>query len=185
MSKKLENQASLGFCTKTGKRNRGIRKSLNKQFPKDTDYLLWHKGFNKPITTKDISILHAKLLKKFKIFGASAYFIRISATAELAKLGIPERDLATFTHQSQNSRTAQQYYIFASSSRANDIAGQLTNIQNQDNERLNQVFKQRSKIRREGGNQQLSSFPEETAQLFVILESPYLTSGSPKICISI
>ncbi|KAA6353295.1 MAG: hypothetical protein EZS28_051178, partial [Streblomastix strix] len=27
---------------------------LKKQFPKGTDFLLWHKGFNKPTTTKDI-----------------------------------------------------------------------------------------------------------------------------------
>ncbi|KAA6370205.1 MAG: hypothetical protein EZS28_034267, partial [Streblomastix strix] len=45
-------------------------------------------------------------------------------TRELAKLGIPERDLATFTHHSKNSRTVQQYYIFASSIRANETARQ-------------------------------------------------------------
>ncbi|KAA6367910.1 MAG: hypothetical protein EZS28_036563 [Streblomastix strix] len=44
------------------------------------------------------------------------------ATTELAKQGISERDLATFTHHSQNSRIVQQYYIFASSIKANDIA---------------------------------------------------------------
>ncbi|KAA6400594.1 MAG: hypothetical protein EZS28_003889, partial [Streblomastix strix] len=80
---------------------------LKKQFPKDTDFLLWHKGFNKPTTTKDISLQLIKLLRELMIVGASAYSIRHSATTELAKLGIPERDLATFTHHSQNSRTVQ------------------------------------------------------------------------------
>ncbi|KAA6359545.1 MAG: hypothetical protein EZS28_044928, partial [Streblomastix strix] len=80
---------------------------IKKQFPKDTDFLLWHKGFNKPTTTKDISLQLTKLLRELKIVGASAYSIRHSATTELAKLGIPERDLATFTHHSQNSRTVQ------------------------------------------------------------------------------
>ncbi|KAA6357946.1 MAG: hypothetical protein EZS28_046527, partial [Streblomastix strix] len=80
---------------------------LKKQFPKGTDFLLWHKGFNKPTTTKDISLQLTKLLRELKIIGASAYSIQHSATTELAKLGIPERDLATFTHHSQNSRTVQ------------------------------------------------------------------------------
>ncbi|KAA6325760.1 MAG: hypothetical protein EZS28_054030, partial [Streblomastix strix] len=81
---------------------------LKKQFQKGTDFLFWHKGFNKPTTTKDISLQLTKLLRELKIVGASAYSIRHSATTELAKLGIPERDLATFTHHSQNSRTVQQ-----------------------------------------------------------------------------
>ncbi|KAA6367862.1 MAG: hypothetical protein EZS28_036611, partial [Streblomastix strix] len=108
---------------------------LKKQFPKGTDFLLWHKGFNKQTTTKDISLQLIKLLRELKIVGASAYSIQHSATTELAKLGIPEIDLATFTHHSQNSRTVQQYYIFASSFRANEIASQVTNNPDQDNER--------------------------------------------------
>ncbi|KAA6370339.1 MAG: hypothetical protein EZS28_034132, partial [Streblomastix strix] len=107
---------------------------LKKQFPKGTDFLLRHKGFNKPTTTKDINLQLTKLLRELKIVGASAYSIRHSATTELAKLGIPERDLATFTHHFQNSRTVQQYYIFASSIRANEIARQLTNNPGHDNE---------------------------------------------------
>ncbi|KAA6375503.1 MAG: hypothetical protein EZS28_028973 [Streblomastix strix] len=95
---------------------------LKKQFPKGTDFLLWHKGFNKPTTTKDISLQLTKLLRELKIIGASAYSIRHSTTTELAKLGIPERDLATSTHHFQNSHTVQQYYIFASSIRENEIA---------------------------------------------------------------
>ncbi|KAA6402945.1 MAG: hypothetical protein EZS28_001524 [Streblomastix strix] len=108
---------------------------LKKQFPKGTDSLLWHKGFNKPITTKDFSLQFTKLLKELKRIGTSAYSIRHSATTELAKLGIPERDLATFTHHSQNSRTVQQYYIFASSTKINEIAMQLTNNPGKVNER--------------------------------------------------
>ncbi|KAA6392772.1 MAG: hypothetical protein EZS28_011695 [Streblomastix strix] len=107
---------------------------LKKQFPNGTDFLLRHKGFNKPTTTKDISLQLTKLLRELMIVGESAYSIRHSATTELAKLGIPERDLATFTHHSQNSRTIQQYYIFKSSIRANEIAKQLTNKPGQDNE---------------------------------------------------
>ncbi|KAA6399179.1 MAG: hypothetical protein EZS28_005286 [Streblomastix strix] len=137
---------------------------LKRHFPKGTDFLLWHKGFNKPTTTKDISLQLTKLLRELKIVGSSAYSIQHSATIELAKLGINERDLATFTHHSQNSRTVQQYYIFASSIRANEIARQLTNNPGQDNERLNQESQQRVEIRREGGNQLLSSSPQETGQ---------------------
>ncbi|KAA6380440.1 MAG: hypothetical protein EZS28_024032, partial [Streblomastix strix] len=59
---------------------------LKKQFPKGKDFLLWHKGFNKPTTTKDISLQLTKLLRELKIIGASAYSIRHSATTELAKL---------------------------------------------------------------------------------------------------
>ncbi|KAA6355961.1 MAG: hypothetical protein EZS28_048512, partial [Streblomastix strix] len=99
---------------------------LKKQFPKGADFLLLHKGFNKSTTTKDISLQLSKLLRELKIVGASAYSILHSATTEYAKLGISERDLATFTHHSQNSHIVQQYYIFASSVRANDIARQLT-----------------------------------------------------------
>ncbi|KAA6381491.1 MAG: hypothetical protein EZS28_022981 [Streblomastix strix] len=137
---------------------------LKKQFPKGTEFSLWHKGFNKPTTTKDISLQLTRLLRELKIVGASAYSIRHSATTELAKLGIPERDLATFTHHSQNSRTVQQYCIFASSIRANEIAWQLTNNPGQDNEKLNQVSQQRGEIRREGGNQLLTSSPLKTGQ---------------------
>ncbi|KAA6379320.1 MAG: hypothetical protein EZS28_025158 [Streblomastix strix] len=107
---------------------------LKKQFPKGTDFLLWHKGFNKPTTTKEITLQLKKQLRELNVVGASEYSIRHSATTELAKLGIPERDLATFTHYSQNSRTVQQYYIFASTIRANEIARQLTNNPGQDNE---------------------------------------------------
>ncbi|KAA6391781.1 MAG: hypothetical protein EZS28_012698 [Streblomastix strix] len=59
---------------------------LKKQFPKGTDFLLWHKGFNKSTTTKDISLQLTKLLRELKIVGASAYSIRHSASTELAKL---------------------------------------------------------------------------------------------------
>ncbi|KAA6382525.1 MAG: hypothetical protein EZS28_021947 [Streblomastix strix] len=45
-----------------------------------------HKGFNKPTTTKDTSLLLSKLFSELKIIGASAYSIRHSATTELAKL---------------------------------------------------------------------------------------------------
>ncbi|KAA6358622.1 MAG: hypothetical protein EZS28_045851 [Streblomastix strix] len=118
---------------------------LKKQFPKGTDFLLWHKGFNKPTTTKDISLQLTKLLKKLKIIGSSAYSIRHSAITELAKLGIPEKDLSTFTHHSQNSRTVQQYYIFASSIRANDIARQLERNPGKDNERLTRYLNKKMK----------------------------------------
>ncbi|KAA6357061.1 MAG: hypothetical protein EZS28_047412, partial [Streblomastix strix] len=73
---------------------------------------------------------------------ASAYSIRHSVTTVLAKLDIPERDLATFPHHSQNSRTVQQYYIFASLARTNDIAMQVTSNPGQDNDKLNQVSQQ-------------------------------------------
>ncbi|KAA6390382.1 MAG: hypothetical protein EZS28_014090 [Streblomastix strix] len=59
---------------------------LKKQFPKSTDFLLWHQGFNKPTTTKDVSLQLTKLLRELKIIGASAYSIRHQATTELAKL---------------------------------------------------------------------------------------------------
>ncbi|KAA6377941.1 MAG: hypothetical protein EZS28_026533 [Streblomastix strix] len=88
---------------------------LKKQFPKGIDFLLRHNGFNKPTTTKDISPQLTKILRELKIIGASAYSMRQSATSELTKLGIPERDLATFTHHSYNSHTVKQYCIFASS----------------------------------------------------------------------
>ncbi|KAA6374376.1 MAG: hypothetical protein EZS28_030097 [Streblomastix strix] len=137
---------------------------LKKQFPQVTECLLWHKGFNKPTTTKDISLQLTKLLRELKIIVASAYSIRHSATTELAKLGIPERDLVTFTHHSQNSRIAQQYYIFASSIRANEIARQLTSNSGQNNERLNQVSQQRGEIRGKEAQQLLSSSPSKTGQ---------------------
>ncbi|KAA6310844.1 MAG: hypothetical protein EZS28_056235, partial [Streblomastix strix] len=53
--------------------------------------LLWHKGFNKPTTTKDISLQLTKLLRELKIVGASAYSIRHSATIELAKLELTKQ----------------------------------------------------------------------------------------------
>ncbi|KAA6368284.1 MAG: hypothetical protein EZS28_036189, partial [Streblomastix strix] len=137
---KTENQASLRLASKQANAietyevyetdnemlnpKQAIYEWINrqqKQFPKCADILLWHNDFNKPTTTKDISLQLTKLLRELKIIRASAYSIRHSATTELAKLGIPERDLATFTDHSQNSRTVQQYYIFASSIRANDI----------------------------------------------------------------
>ncbi|KAA6400139.1 MAG: hypothetical protein EZS28_004339 [Streblomastix strix] len=124
-----------------------------------------------------------KLLRELKIVEALAYSTLHSSTTELAKLDVPERDLATFKYHSLNSRTVKQCYIFASSKRANEIARQLTNNPCKDNERLNQVSQQRGEIRGEGGNQLLSSSPSETGQCFVVPNSPYLTSGSPKICI--
>ncbi|KAA6390569.1 MAG: hypothetical protein EZS28_013901 [Streblomastix strix] len=111
---KTENQASLRLAPKQAKAietyevyetdNESLSPKLaiyewidrlKKQFPKGTDFLLWHKGFNKLTTTKDFSLQLTKLLRELKIIGASAYSIRYSATTELAKLGIPERDLAT------------------------------------------------------------------------------------------
>ncbi|KAA6374206.1 MAG: hypothetical protein EZS28_030268 [Streblomastix strix] len=59
---------------------------LEKQFPKATDFLLWHKGANKPTTTKDISLQLTKLLRELKIIGTSAYSKLHSATTELVKL---------------------------------------------------------------------------------------------------
>ncbi|KAA6403564.1 MAG: hypothetical protein EZS28_000900 [Streblomastix strix] len=76
---------------------------LKKQFPKGTDFLLWHKGFNNTTTTKDISLQFTKLLRELKIIGASAYSIQHSAKTDLAKLNISEKDLASFTYHSQYS----------------------------------------------------------------------------------
>ncbi|KAA6364119.1 MAG: hypothetical protein EZS28_040354 [Streblomastix strix] len=59
---------------------------LLKQFPKGTDFLLWHKGFNKPTTTKDISLQLTKLLRKLKMIAVSANSTRYSTTTELAQL---------------------------------------------------------------------------------------------------
>ncbi|KAA6375485.1 MAG: hypothetical protein EZS28_028986 [Streblomastix strix] len=59
---------------------------LKIQYPKGTDILLRHRGFNKQTTTKDIILQLTKLLRQLKIVGASAYSIRHSATTELAKL---------------------------------------------------------------------------------------------------
>ncbi|KAA6388078.1 MAG: hypothetical protein EZS28_016394 [Streblomastix strix] len=135
---------------------------LKKQFPKGTDFLLWHKGFNKP-TTKKIQVYNLKkLLKELNIIGASTYQIRYLATIELAKLAISEEDLATFFHHSQNSSFVQQYYILASSTRANNTARQLPSNPGQDDESLIKAFQQRGEIRREWGNQLLSSSPLET-----------------------
>ncbi|KAA6385921.1 MAG: hypothetical protein EZS28_018550 [Streblomastix strix] len=104
---KTDNQESLRLAPKQVNEIKQMR--LKKQLPKGTDFLLWHKGFNKPTTTKDSSQQLTKLLRELKIIEASAYSIRHSATTELEKPRIPERDLATFTHYSQNSRTVQQY----------------------------------------------------------------------------
>ncbi|KAA6398714.1 MAG: hypothetical protein EZS28_005760 [Streblomastix strix] len=137
---------------------------LNNQFPKCTDFLLWHKGFNKPTTTKDISLQLTKLLNELKIIVASAYSIRHYATTEFAILVIPEKNLITFTNYSQYSRTVQQYQIFAFIIKANDISRQLINILIQDNEWLKSVPKQQKEVRRERGNQLLFSSLSETRQ---------------------
>ncbi|KAA6376824.1 MAG: hypothetical protein EZS28_027650 [Streblomastix strix] len=122
---------------------------LQKKFPKGSEFLLRHKEYNKPTTTKVISLQLTKLLRELKILGASAYSMLHSAITELAKLNIPERVLANFTHHYQNSCTVQQYYIFASSTRANDIVKQYTSISGQNNERLNQVLPQRGEKKAE------------------------------------
>ncbi|KAA6387605.1 MAG: hypothetical protein EZS28_016864, partial [Streblomastix strix] len=91
---KTENQASLSFAPKQANAietyevyetdNEKLSSKLaiyewidrlKKQFPKGTDFLLWHKDFNKLITTKDISLQFTKLLRELKIVGASAYSI--------------------------------------------------------------------------------------------------------------
>ncbi|KAA6357371.1 MAG: hypothetical protein EZS28_047102, partial [Streblomastix strix] len=124
---KTENQASLGLApkqanaietyvvyeTENEKLSPKLAKyewvdRLQRQFPKGMYFLLRHKWLNKPITTKDISLQLTKLLRELKIVGVSAYSIRHSAITKLAKLVISERDLATFAHHSQNSRTVQQ-----------------------------------------------------------------------------
>ncbi|KAA6385251.1 MAG: hypothetical protein EZS28_019221 [Streblomastix strix] len=79
---KTENQTSLRLAPKQA----NAIETYEKQFPKGTDFLFWHKGFNKPTTTKDISQQLTKLLRELKIVGASAYSIRHSTTTELAKL---------------------------------------------------------------------------------------------------
>ncbi|KAA6372396.1 MAG: hypothetical protein EZS28_032076 [Streblomastix strix] len=59
---------------------------LKKQFPKGTEFLLWHKGQLINNYKKDISLQITKLLRELKIVEASAYSIRHSVTTELAKL---------------------------------------------------------------------------------------------------
>ncbi|KAA6371588.1 MAG: hypothetical protein EZS28_032884, partial [Streblomastix strix] len=93
---------------------------LQKQYPK--------------ATTKDTSRHLIELLREYKKLGAQAYSIQHSATTELAKLHIPERDLATFTHHSKISHIVYQYYIFASSTRATEIVRQLTSNPGKINE---------------------------------------------------
>ncbi|KAA6387890.1 MAG: hypothetical protein EZS28_016585 [Streblomastix strix] len=81
---------------------------LKKQFPKGTDFLLWHKGFNKPTTTKDISLQLTKLLGELKIVGAQVYSIRHSATTELAKLVLTNKTIFSYTQQEQMTQLGNQ-----------------------------------------------------------------------------
>ncbi|KAA6403823.1 MAG: hypothetical protein EZS28_000641 [Streblomastix strix] len=128
---KTKNQAPLRLASKQA----NAIKTLKKLFPKGTVFLLWRKGFNKPTTTKDISLQFTKLLKELKIIGASASSIRHSATTELAKLV-----------------------------GANDIARSLTRNPGRVNEKINQESQQRGEKRKDGGNKLLSSSLSETGQ---------------------
>ncbi|KAA6368975.1 MAG: hypothetical protein EZS28_035499 [Streblomastix strix] len=64
---KAENQASLRLA------------------PKQANAIESYEGFNKPATTKDISLQFTKLLRELKIVGTSAYTIRHSATTRTCK----------------------------------------------------------------------------------------------------
>ncbi|KAA6397676.1 MAG: hypothetical protein EZS28_006797, partial [Streblomastix strix] len=143
--------------------------------------LFWTEQW-KPISIAKISELLTLLIKKIGIEGFTAYSIKHTSTTKFAAMVIYKRDLNMFTNHTPDSKSARNFYIFASNRQVNGIAKRLVTIdhghENQDS--TSTIFSQQ-KRKNEAPNGDIRTLsPQGGDNMLSPFGTSFLSHSNPK-----
>ncbi|KAA6358867.1 MAG: hypothetical protein EZS28_045606 [Streblomastix strix] len=100
---------------------------------RDNNYggLWWDEDITIPAKRGQISLRLKKLLDLMGIKGKQVYSFRHSAATQLVVMGLDETLLNTYTGYMRNSKSTNEYYVFAEILNNNKVATKLSDIQGQ------------------------------------------------------
>ncbi|KAA6401680.1 MAG: hypothetical protein EZS28_002796 [Streblomastix strix] len=114
------------ICEQTDKVDLGLQpKTKSGQFTQTSKDL---RSYSK---RGQISLRLKKLLDLMGIKGKQVYSFRHSAATQLVVMGLDETLLNTYTGYARNSKSTNEYYVFAERLRDNEIATKLSHTHNQ------------------------------------------------------
>ncbi|KAA6360195.1 MAG: hypothetical protein EZS28_044277 [Streblomastix strix] len=93
--------------------------------------LWWNKDITIPAKRGQISLRLKKLLDLMGIKGKQAYSFGHSAATQLVIMGLDETLLNTYTGYARNSKSTNEYYVFAERLKDNEIATKLSDTRGQ------------------------------------------------------
>ncbi|KAA6398211.1 MAG: hypothetical protein EZS28_006264 [Streblomastix strix] len=93
--------------------------------------LRWNEGITILAKRGQISFRLKKLLDVMGIKGKQVYSLRHSAATQLIVMGLDETLLNTYIGHARNSKSTNEYYVFAERLKDNEIATKLSNIRGQ------------------------------------------------------
>ncbi|KAA6346139.1 MAG: hypothetical protein EZS28_052114, partial [Streblomastix strix] len=88
--------------------------------------LWWNEDITIPAKRGQISPRLMKLLDLTGIKGKQVYLFRHSAATQLVVMGLDETLLNTYTGHARNSKSTNEYYVFAERLKDNEIATKLS-----------------------------------------------------------
>ncbi|KAA6371781.1 MAG: hypothetical protein EZS28_032693 [Streblomastix strix] len=93
--------------------------------------LWWNEDITIPAKRGQISLRLKKLLDLMGMKGKQVYSFRHSAATQLVIMGLDETLLNTYTGHARNSKSTNEYYIFAERLKDNEIATKLSDTRGQ------------------------------------------------------
>ncbi|KAA6362708.1 MAG: hypothetical protein EZS28_041764 [Streblomastix strix] len=93
--------------------------------------LCWNEDITIPAKRSQISLILKKLLDLMGIKGKLVYSFRHSAAIQLVVMGLDETLLNTYTGHAMNSKSTNDYYVFAERLKDNEIATKLSDTRGQ------------------------------------------------------
>ncbi|KAA6381029.1 MAG: hypothetical protein EZS28_023440, partial [Streblomastix strix] len=90
--------------------------------------LWWNEDITIPTIKSHISLRLKKLLDMMGIKEKQVYSFRHSAATQLVVMGLDEMLLNTYTGHARNSKSTNEYYVFAERLKDNEIATKLSDI---------------------------------------------------------
>ncbi|KAA6353761.1 MAG: hypothetical protein EZS28_050712 [Streblomastix strix] len=93
--------------------------------------LWWNEDITIPAKRGQISLRLKKLLDLMGIKGKQVYSFRHSAATQLVIMGLDETLLNTYTGHARNSKSTNEYYVFAERLKDNEIATKLSDTRGQ------------------------------------------------------
>ncbi|KAA6397459.1 MAG: hypothetical protein EZS28_007012 [Streblomastix strix] len=93
--------------------------------------LYWNEDITIPAKKGQISLRLKKLLDVKGIKGKQVYSFRYSAAIQLVVMGLDETLLNTYTGHARNSKSTNEYYVFAERLKDNEIATKLSDTRGQ------------------------------------------------------
>ncbi|KAA6399692.1 MAG: hypothetical protein EZS28_004779 [Streblomastix strix] len=93
--------------------------------------LWWNEDITIPAKRGKISLRLKKLLDLIGIKGKQVYSFRHSAATQLVVMGLDETLLNTYAGHSRNSKSTNDYYVFAEKLKDNEISTKLSDTRSQ------------------------------------------------------